>query len=168
MKRTLISAASMLLFAGAAHAQSSVTLYGTIDTGLLYQNTSAATFQSSAPNLGHVFQLKDGGIYASFWGIKGSEDLGGGYRINFKLQGVFNSQNGRFGLSDTPGTTAIFNQFATIGAAGPFGTFDAGRQIIPMIYAMAETDVRGAQYFGSILILLCHKNNDFFAYFNDN
>ena len=45
----------------------------------------------------------------------------------------------------------MFNQFATVGATGPFGSFDAGRQIIPMIYAMAETDVRGAQYFGSIL-----------------
>ncbi|MGF6542834.1 putative porin [Paraburkholderia youngii] len=83
--------------------------------------------------------------------MKGSEDIGGGYKVNFKLQGVFNSTNGKFGLSDTPGTTAIFNQFATIGVSGPFGTFDAGRQIIPMIYAMAETDVRGAQYFGSIL-----------------
>jgi predicted porin len=118
---------------------------------LLYQSTSAATFLPHAPNLGHVYQLKDGGIFSSFWGIKGSEDIGGGYRINFKLQGVFNSMSGKFGLSDTPGTTAIFNQFATIGASGPFGTIDMGRQIIPMIYAMAETDVRGAQYFGSIL-----------------
>jgi hypothetical protein len=34
--------------------------------------------------------------------------------------------------------------------SGPIGTFNAGRQIVPMIYAMAETDVRNAQYFGSI------------------
>jgi predicted porin len=151
MKLKLSSAAALVVFATAAHAQSSVTLYGVLDTGLLYQTTSAATFQPRAPNLGHVYQLKDGGIYASFWGLKGSEDIGGGYKINFKLQGTFNTANGRFGLADTPGTTAIFNQFATVGASGPFGTFDAGRQIIPMIYAMAETDVRGAQYFGSIL-----------------
>jgi predicted porin len=143
--------AALAMFATTAYAQSSVTLYGVIDSGLLYQSTSAATFLPHAPNLGHVYQLKDGGIFSSFWGIKGSEDIGGGYRINFKLQGVFNSMSGKFGLSDTPGTTAIFNQFATIGASGPFGTIDVGRQIIPMIYAMAETDVRGAQYFGSIL-----------------
>ncbi|MGF6695587.1 putative porin [Paraburkholderia sp. MM5496-R1] len=104
-----------------------------------------------APNLGHVYQLKDGGIISSYWGLKGSEEVGGGYKINFKLQGTFNTMNGKFGLADTQGTTAIFNQFATIGASGPFGTFDAGRRITPMIYAMAETDVRGAQYFGSIL-----------------
>ena len=151
MKLKLICTATLAIFATTAYAQSSVTLYGVIDSGLLYQSTSAATFLPHAPNLGHVYQLKDGGIFSSFWGIKGSEDIGGGYRINFKLQGVFNSMNGKFGLSDTPGTTAIFNQFATIGASGPFGTIDMGRQIIPMIYAMAETDVRGAQYFGSIL-----------------
>src|SRR5580698_8030401 len=151
MKLKLICTATLAISATTAYAQSSVTLYGVIDSGLLYQSTSAATFLPHAPNLGHVYQLKDGGIFSSFWGIKGSEDIGGGYRINFKLQGVFNSMSGKFGLSDTPGTTAIFNQFATIGASGPFGTIDMGRQIIPMIYAMAETDVRGAQYFGSIL-----------------
>ncbi|MCC8394739.1 porin [Paraburkholderia sp. MMS20-SJTR3] len=142
---------ALAMFATAAHAQSSVTLYGVVDTGFLYQSTSAATFLPHAPNLGHVYQMKDGGIYSSFWGLKGSEDIGGGYKINFKLQGAFNTTNGKFGLSDTPGVTAIFNQFATVGVSGPFGAFDAGRQIVPMIYAMAETDVRGAQYFGSIL-----------------
>ena len=151
MKLKLSGAAALLMFATAAHAQSSVTLYGVLDSGLLYQSTSAATFQPTARNQGHVYQLKDGGIYSSFWGLKGSEDIGGGYKINFKLQGSFNSSNGKTGLADTPGATALFNQYATVGASGPFGTFDAGRQIIPMIYAMAETDVRGAQYFGSIL-----------------
>ncbi|HZZ03302.1 porin [Paraburkholderia sp.] len=143
--------AVLIVFSAAAHAQSSVTLYGVLDTGLLYQSTSAATFQPTARNQGHVYQLKDGGIYSSYWGLKGSEDIGGGYKITFKLQGTFNTTNGKSGLSDAPGATALFNQYATIGATGPFGTFDAGRQIIPMIYAMAETDVRGAQYFGSIL-----------------
>ncbi|MEA3091793.1 MAG: hypothetical protein QOJ04_3135 [Caballeronia sp.] len=151
MKLKLSSTAALVMFATAAHAQSTVTLYGVLDNGLLYQSTSAASFQPTAHNLGHVYQLKDGGIYASYWGLKGSEDIGGGYKINFKLQGTFNTANGKFGLSDTPGTVAMFNQFATVGASGPFGTFDAGRQIIPMIYAMSETDVRGAQYFGSIL-----------------
>ena len=143
--------AVLIVFSTAGHAQSSVTLYGVLDTGFLYQSTSAATFQPTARNLGHVYQLKDGGIYSSYWGLKGSEDIGGGYKITFKLQGTFNTTNGKTGLSDTPGATALFNQYATIGATGPFGTFDAGRQIVPMIYAMAETDVRGAQYFGSIL-----------------
>ena len=151
MKLKSYRLAVLIVFSATAHAQSSVTLYGVLDSGFLYQSTSAATFQPHAPNTGHVYELKDGGIYSSYWGLKGSEDIGAGYKITFKLQGTFNTTNGKFGLSDTPGTTAIFNQYATVGATGPFGTFDAGRQIVPMIYAMAETDVRGAQYFGSIL-----------------
>lgn len=144
-------AALFALMAGAAHAQSSVTLYGAIDTGLLYQSTSAASYAGNAKNLGHVYALKDAGIYASFWGIKGTEDLGGGYKANFRLQGVFNSGNGKFGLSDTTGVSAIFNMQSTIGVSGPFGSVDFGRQYAPMIYALADTDVRSAQYFGSIL-----------------
>jgi len=151
MKLKLSGAAALLMFATASHAQSSVTLYGVLDSGLLYQSTSAATFQPTARNQGHVYQLKDGGIYSSLWGIKGSEDIGGGYKINFRLQGSFTSTSGKPGLADTPGATAFFNQYASVGASGPFGTVDAGRQIVPMIYAMADTDVRGAQYFGSIL-----------------
>ena len=122
MKLKSSTAIVLAIFATAAHAQSSVTLYGVVDTGLLYQSTSAATFLPHAPNAGKIYQLKDGGIYSSFWGLKGSEDIGGGYKVNFKLQGAFNTTTGKFGLSDTPGVTAIFNQFATVGASGPFGT----------------------------------------------
>lgn len=151
MKLKLIAAAAMVGLAGVAQAQSSVTLYGIMDSGVLYQSSSAATFAPNAPNTGKVFRFKDGGIYSSIWGIRGSEDIGGGYKVNFKLQGSFDSGTGKPGLSDTPGATAVFNQFTTIGVSGPIGTFTAGRQIVPMIYAMADTDVRSAQYFGSIL-----------------
>ncbi|KXU83335.1 porin [Paraburkholderia monticola] len=151
MKLKSSSAIVLAIFATAAHAQSSVTLYGVVDSGVLYQSTNAANFSGTAKNLGSVWQLKDGGIYSSIWGMKGSEDIGGGYKINFKLQGSFTSNNGKTGLADTPGASAVFNQFTTIGGSGPFGSIDMGRQIIPMIYAMSDTDVRGAQYFGSIL-----------------
>ncbi|TAM01786.1 MAG: porin [Paraburkholderia sp.] len=150
MKIKLLAAAAFGALAGAAHAQSSVTLYGILDTGFLYQSANASNFQSKV-NLGHVYELKDGGIYSSLWGLKGSEDLGGGYKVNFKLQGSFNLPTGRAGLPDAPTATAMFNQQTTIGVSGPFGTIDLGRQIVPMIYAMADTDVRNAQYFGSIL-----------------
>ena len=151
MKLKLSTAAALVSFACAAHAQSSVTLYGAIDSGLMYQSTSAATFAATAHNNGHVFAFKDAGIYSSFWGLKGTEDIGGGYKVNFRLQGVFNSGTGKLGLADTTGGTAVFNQQTTVGVSGPFGTLDAGRQFTPMIYAMADTDVRNAQYFGSIL-----------------
>ncbi|MCX4151542.1 MULTISPECIES: porin [Paraburkholderia] len=151
MKLKLITAVTLTSFAGAVQAQSSITLYGAVDSGLLYQSTSAASFKPNAPNTGHVFRFKDGGIYSSFWGLKGSEDIGGGYKVNFRLQGSFDSGTGKFALSDTPGVPAVFNQVASIGVSGPFGTFDAGRQYAPMISAMSDTDVRAGRYFGSIM-----------------
>ena len=156
VKLKVSSALAFIAFSSAAHAQSSVTLYGAVEAGLIYQNTSAKGFPPSLPlaalhNAGSVFGMTNGGLYGSFWGLKGSEDIGGGYKINFKLQGAFTVSNGNFALSDTPGVSAIFNQYATIGASGPFGSVDAGRQIVPMIYAMADTDARSAQYSGSIL-----------------
>ena len=151
MKLKWSGVAVLTVFAGAAHAQSSVTLYGAIDSGLFYQSTSASSFAPTARDNGHVFGYKDAGLYSSFWGIKGTEDIGGGYKVNFELQGVFNSGTGKLGLADTTGGTSVFNQQTTVGISGPFGSFDAGQQFTPMIYAMADTDVRGAQYFGSIL-----------------
>ncbi|RKE39008.1 putative porin [Paraburkholderia sp. BL23I1N1] len=150
MNLKVIGASTLVAWAVAAHAQSSVTLYGAVDTGLLYQSTNAPNFQSKV-NLGHVYELKDAGIFTSFWGIKGAEDIGGSYKVNFRLQGAFASPNGKLGLSDTPTSTAVFNQQTTLGISGPFGSIDAGRQFVPMIFAMADTDVRGAQFFGSIL-----------------
>lgn len=154
MKLRVTGVAALLAFASVAHAQSSVTIYGSVDSGLLWQNTSAANFLPNSklnPNTGHIFRFKDGGIYSSLFGMKGTEDIGGGYKINFRLQGSFDSGTGKFGLSDTPGTAAIFNQIATVGASGPFGRLDAGRQLAPMAYAFADTDVRNAQFFGSVL-----------------
>ena len=55
MKMKLTGAAALLAFAGAAHAQSSVTLFGAVDSGLLFQNTSAASFNPKAPDLGKVY-----------------------------------------------------------------------------------------------------------------
>jgi predicted porin len=150
VRSKILVASTLVACATASHAQSSVTLYGAIDTGLLYQSANAPNFQSKV-NLGHAYKLNDAGIYPSYWGIRGTEDIGGGYKINFRLQGSFMGTNGKVGLGDTPGAFALFNQQATLGVAGPFGSIDAGRQIVPMAYAMEETDVRGAQFFGSVL-----------------
>ncbi|MGA7813721.1 porin, partial [Caballeronia sp.] len=49
MKLKLSGTAALVMFATTAHAQSSVTLYGVLDSGLLYQSTSAATFLPHAP-----------------------------------------------------------------------------------------------------------------------
>jgi predicted porin len=154
MKLRITGAAALLAFAASAHAQSSVTLYGAVDTGLLWQNTSAANFlpiASKNPNLGSVVRLKDGGIASSLYGLMGTEDIGGGYKINFRLQGSFDSTSGKFALSDTANTPAMFNQVASVGVSGGFGKLDFGRQFAPMAIAFVDTDVRGAAFFGSVL-----------------
>jgi predicted porin len=151
MKLKWFVVATMATLGSTAYAESSVTLYGVLDSGLLYQSTNAASFNPAAKDLGRLYALKDGGIYSSLWGLKGSEDIGGGYSIKFKLQGAFTSTSGALRLSDTPGVSALFNQESSVGVSGPFGSINAGRQFAPMAYGLAETDVRGGQYFGSIL-----------------
>ena len=151
----------IVLFAlvNVAHAQSSITLYGVVDNGLYYQRTSASSFLPTARDNGVVWQDKDAGLYASFWGLKGIEDLGGGYKINFKLQNAYNSTSGNFQLGDRAGVIAIFNQIATVGVSGQFGSFDIGRQYAPMVYAMVDTDARSGVYFGSILTAWLSMNH---------
>ena len=85
MKRTLLAAALCGTFTAAAHAQSSVTLYGLIDAGLVYANNEGGHsnwLQSSSSTQNTVF------------GVKGSEDLGGGLHALFKLEQGFNLNNG--------------------------------------------------------------------------
>ncbi|CAB3803631.1 Outer membrane porin protein 32 [Paraburkholderia caffeinitolerans] len=145
---------ALLACADVAQAQSSVTLYGAVDSSLLWQSTSAATFAPNPavnPDKGSVFRYKDGGMYSSIIGMTGKEDIGGGYSVNFKLQGSFDSGAGKLQLSDTPGAAAMFNQVASVGIAGPFGSLNAGRQFSPIGYAFSDTDVRGGQFFGSVL-----------------
>ena len=151
LKLKWIAAAAFAAAGGAAHAQSSVTLYGVLDAGLMYQSTSAASFNPASKNLGKLYRFKDAGIYSSNFGMTGTEDLGGGYRANFKLQGTFDTGTGKAGLTDTPGVAGEFNQIASVGVSGPFGSVTAGRQIAPLAIAMGETDVRGGRWFGSIL-----------------
>lgn len=77
------------LSAGLAYGQSSVTLYGVIDTGIDYVSNSGGKSQWS------VVDGTLSGIYGSRWGLMGSEDLGGGRSVAFKLENGFNSANGQ-------------------------------------------------------------------------
>lgn len=147
-----------LTAAAAANAQSSVTLYGSVDGGILIQSSSAASLSPRAVDTGHVVRYKDDGIKASTWGLYGLEDLGSGWKAKFQLQGSFDSGTGKFGLGDTPGVASIFNQFAVVGLSGPYGAVQIGRQMTPMYIALAATDVRGGAYFGSILMALIGIN----------
>ncbi|ASD80526.1 porin [Burkholderia gladioli] len=115
MKKALLAAA--LMTAGvAAQAQSSVTLYGRLDAGLEYLNGGQA---------GHTIRAESGDWGTSLWGIKGVEDLGGGYKVLFHLEGAFNTMTGGLGSSGT-----IWDRFATVGISNDaYGTLLLGREL---------------------------------------
>ncbi|TPQ43021.1 porin, partial [Burkholderia ubonensis] len=93
MKKYLaIPAAIACLLAGPAHAQSSVTLYGTIDAGLDYISN-----QKSPAGAGPAYGVQSGNVSTSRWGLRGNEDLGGGLGAVFTLENGFNGANGKFG-----------------------------------------------------------------------
>ena len=75
--RTTALAALVALGATAAHAQSSVSVYGLIDLSM---------GQSQAPGAKATKNVNSGNMSTSFIGFKGSEDLGGGLKANFQLE----------------------------------------------------------------------------------
>lgn len=110
------------LAAGAAQAQSSVTLYGIVDTGIGYQSNSASLGATSG---GKSVTKMINGIWAgSRFGLKGNEDLGGGLKAIFVLEEGFNSATGAQAVSGL-----AFNRQAYVGLTqARFGTFALGRQ----------------------------------------
>jgi len=131
MKKSLIALA-VLAASGAAMAQSSVTLYGIVDAYVGQTSTTAAgTFAAGStaetPNGPKVKQtvVNTAGFNNSRWGMKGSEELGGGLRANFVLENGFNTDTGA--LADAGGR--LFNRQATVGLSGAFGAVNLGRQL---------------------------------------
>ncbi|QCP54149.1 porin [Trinickia violacea] len=115
MKNKIISAAVLSVFAATAHAQSSVTLYGLIDAGIVYTNNQGG---SSA------WQEQSSMLSNEVWGLRGSEDLGGGMSAIFRLENGFNLQNGRTTYSGT-----MFGRQAYVGLqSDKYGTLTLGRQ----------------------------------------
>lgn len=119
MKKSLIALAAMAV-TGAAMAQSNVELYGTADIWLgSVKGTTASggTTDSLRDNA-----LESGGWSTSKFGIRGSEDLGGGLKANFQLEQGFNADDGSMGERDVQ-----FNRQAWVGLSGNFGEVQFGR-----------------------------------------
>jgi general bacterial porin, GBP family len=84
-------AASAALATSVAHAQSSATLYGILDAGIMYTNNVSKSGSSGA-----LVQATSGNINGARFGFKGAEDLGGGLKASFVLENGFNIQSGKF------------------------------------------------------------------------
>src|ERR1700761_8619421 len=107
--------AALLASATSAFAQSSVQLYGQVDEWV-----GAQKF----PGGKTAVQVAGGGMSTSYWGLKGSEDLGNGYKAIFALESFFRAQNGNYGRFQ--GDT-FFARNSYVGIQSPFGTVTTGR-----------------------------------------
>ncbi|QVN21313.1 porin [Burkholderia pyrrocinia] len=114
MNKKIVLVAVSSAFAMAAHAQSSVTLYGALDAGITYTSNMG----------GHAaWQQTSGGIDQSRFGLRGTEDLGGGLKAIFTLESGFGLNTG--GLANNGG---LFNRQAFVGLSSNYGTVTLGRQ----------------------------------------
>lgn len=136
MKKTLMVAALTGVFATAAQAQSSVTLYGLIDAGITYTNNQQ----------GHSnFKATSGSVNGSRWGLRGAEDLGGGLKAIFVLENGFNIFNGTLGQGGRE-----FGRQAFVGISGEqYGAVTLGRQYDSVVDYLGPLALTGTQYGGT-------------------
>lgn len=123
MKKSLLALGVLGAFAGAAHAQSSVTLYGIIDAGLTYTSKTGGALNGSG-TASKNFAFSNGNLQGSRWGLNGAEDLGGGLKAIFVLENDFNLGNGTLGQGSRE-----FGRQAYVGlSSATAGTLTIGRQ----------------------------------------
>lgn len=140
MKKSLIALA-VLAASGAAMAQSSVTLYGVADAGVTVVD-GAKTWSG----------LTSGNNLTSRIGFRGVEDLGGGLKANFRIEGGLNLDSGD-GASGYSGSKAgdgfVFKRNATVGLQGGFGEVRLGRELTAAFNAVSRYDVFGSVGLGA-------------------
>lgn len=145
MKKKLLLCSALGLAFGAVHAQSSVTMFGIMDLGV--QRTTAG-------GVGSVNAVSNGGLSTSRLGFRGSEDLGGGLRAGFWLEGSLNPDNG------TGRATNTNNQASGATTAGPLA-FDRES------YVSLSSDGLGEVRVGRDFVPT-HYNSIYFDPFNAN
>lgn len=134
MKKSLIALA-VLAASGAAMAQSSVTLYGVVDTGVSYFKGDDSVYGLT----------KTGGNVNSRLGFRGVEDLGNGLKATFNLEAGFNVDDGTgyLGKGGAADTGLQFRRTSTVGLAGNFGEVRFGRMLTSSYLAVSRYDAFG-------------------------
>ncbi|MGU7769973.1 porin [Burkholderia sp. MR1-5-21] len=130
-------ACAIAFAASSAHAQSSVTLYGIVDTGVEFVSHANAAGD-------HVVRMPGvTGEMPSRWGLRGAEDLGGGYQAVFTLESGFNLRGGDLGQGGR-----LFGRQAFVGLKSGFGTLAFGRQYMMTYLALQGADIIGPDIYG--------------------
>jgi predicted porin len=144
MKKTVVAAAVSGLLASTAFAQN-VTLAGLVDVFV-------GSMQYSGDK--RVTKVDPNGMTTSWWGMSGSEDLGGGLKSEFKVTGFFRPDNGSFGRFG--GNENFFSRDAWVGLAGSFGSVHVGRDLAPNFLPTVVFNAFGDSFAFSPLVL--HAN----------
>jgi len=133
MKKSLIALA-VLAASGASFAQSTVTVYGIVDAFVGVAKDATGTSQTV---------LNSGGVDGNRWGLKGSEDLGGGLKADFILEQGFNVDTGAVAGNGNPGGSAgqAFARYSAVGFSGGFGEVKLGKY--STAYDMVENGANG-------------------------
>jgi predicted porin len=152
MKKSLLALAVLGAFAGAASAQSSVTLFGIVDVnvGQVKNETSSTSTK--------ITRMSTDGINSSRLGFRGVEDLGGGMKAGFWLEAGLapdtGGQGGSNGLS-----TVTFNRRSTVSLMGNFGEVRLGRDYDPSFWNLTVFDPFGTNGVGSFLNVISTFGN---------
>jgi predicted porin len=147
MKKSLLALAS-LTFAGAASAQSSVTMFGVLDAAISgYKNASETPFGVSVNKTATA--LTSSGYNSSRLGFRGTEDLGGGLAAGFWLEAGMTNDNGNGAAS---GGGLNFNRRSTVSLSGNFGEVRLGKDFSPTFWNDTVFDPFGANGVGTNLI----------------
>lgn len=140
MKQPLLILATLAVAAtGNAAAQTSLTIYGLVDAGVVLERGGS----------GNVTRLTSGVQSGSRLGFKGMEDLGGGMSARFALESGFGIDSGTL----NPGGT-LFGRQAFAGLSGRWGDVLFGRQYTPHFLVLDEVDPFGTGLAGSSTNLL--------------
>ena len=120
MKSSLLWALALVSFASAARAdESSLSLYGVIDAGLIHQRVTGP----QGVRTSHTGMVS-GGLSDTLFGVRGHEDLGGGLAAKFQFESMFSLNRG-----DTSDADHFFNNAAWVGLSSEnLGEIRLGRQ----------------------------------------
>ena len=146
MKKALIAAAVAAALPAFAQAQTNVQLYGIADlsAGMVDagsgKNSAGATIEGGTEGA-----LLSGVQSTSRFGIRGTEDLGGGLKAVFNFEAGISADTG---VSDSAG---LFQRRSVVGVEGGWGSVVFGRDYTPGFSAAGVTDVMGYAFFGNWL-----------------
>jgi predicted porin len=135
MKKSLLAIALTGGMAASASAQTNVTIYGIVDVGINHVNDGNTSTTS----------MDTGILSGSRFGLRGTEDLGGGMSASFELENGFSTDNGTLRQGGR-----LWGRHSWVGLNGDLGSVRLGRQDNPIHRALDSVDPFGTGLTGNI------------------